>query len=177
MDLKLQPIEIRHAPALHKLFCEPLVRRYLPCYEAEEEYELSHMVGFIEQAMTENANNMGMHRVIKNGRTVMGYIGLRLRCDARWGTAELEYWLGSGYFGQGIMQNAMRAITAEAFSIHPHLQRIACSIVSENMASCRAAQKAGFAWEASIRKSLYMHGTMADECVFSLLRQRGCDSE
>ncbi len=178
MNLILQPVQIRHAPALFKLFRDPLVTKYLPCYEADiETYELSNLVGFCESAIMENENGMGMHRVILMDRSVVGYIGIRLKCNAHWGAADLEYWLGSAYFGQGIMPQAIRMLTTQAFDAHPHLQRIQCSIPAANGASRRAAEKAGFFHEATLKKNIYLHDVMTDECVFALLRQCERDAE
>ncbi len=177
MSLLLQPIQIRHAPALQKLVYDPLVMKYLSGFDVDIPYELSHAVSFCDGAMIDNEDGIAMHRVLYSDNTLCGYIGLRLRFGAHWGTAELEYWLGSEYFGRGIMPAAMKMLSAQAFLEHPHLQRIQCSIPVINKASCRAAEKAGYTLEAVLKESLYLYHSMVDECIYSYLRQSKCQAE
>jgi [ribosomal protein S5]-alanine N-acetyltransferase len=86
------------------------------------------------------------------------------------GFAELEYALNSRYAGQGIMPMAIMMLTAEAFEGYPHLIRIQCSIASDNRASRKAVEKAGYVYEATLIKGLNIRGSMADECIYACLR-------
>src|SRR6266536_5271209 len=60
---------------------------------------------------------------IATSAEAIGCIGLRLGIDIHRKTAELGYWLGEPFWGQGIMSEAVAEFTHHAFEIFD-LQRI-----------------------------------------------------
>ncbi|MFF2515937.1 GNAT family N-acetyltransferase [Streptomyces sp. NPDC058086] len=82
----------------------------------------------------------------------VGLIGLA-DLDLRGGSGEFVYWLLPAGRGRGAMVNATLAISQWAFeSLGLHRLRITHSVA--NTASCRAAAKAGFALEGTMRSAL-----------------------
>lgn len=59
------------------------------------------------------------------------------------GTAEIGYWLGRAYWGQGFATEAARALVRHAFRTGA-LERLTCGHFLDNPASARVIEKLGF---------------------------------
>lgn len=64
--------------------------------------------------------------------------------------AEIGYWLGKPYWGQGLMTEVVRAATAFAFR-EWKLVRISAHVFTTNPASARVLEKCGFQHEGLLR--------------------------
>ena len=84
-------------------------------------------------------------------------------------SAELGYWLGKPYWGQGIMTQAIPEICRLAFS-QLDIVRIYAEPFAHNIGSCRALEKAGFVLEGRLHKSVYKNGAFYDSCIYALVR-------
>ncbi|XP_048135447.1 uncharacterized N-acetyltransferase p20-like isoform X2 [Rhodamnia argentea] len=83
---------------------------------------------------------------------------------------ELGYALGSGYWGRGIVTEAVRMAVAEVFGgERPELERVEALVDVENKASQRVLEKAGFTREGVLRKYVVVKGRTRDLVVFSRL--------
>lgn len=100
---------------------------------------------------------------------VIGGIGFHLRQDVYRATAELGYWLGESYWGQGIATRAVRAVTVWAFESFP-LERVQARVFESNPASCRVLEKAGFTYEGRLRRSVLKINLVMDLIVYAILR-------
>lgn len=100
---------------------------------------------------------------------VVGGIGFHLRQDVYRATAELGYWLGEPYWGQGIATRAVRAVTIWAFESFP-LERMQARVFESNPASCRVLEKAGFTFEGQLRRSVLKLNLVMDLVVYAILR-------
>lgn len=103
-----------------------------------------------------------------NGRTV-GAIGIHLQEDIMRKNAELGYWLGDAYRGQGIMTGAVKEMVALAFDTFD-IERIYATPYGTNFASHRVLEKAGFRLEAMFEKVVLKNGMMLDELVYAIRR-------
>lgn len=83
-------------------------------------------------------------------------------------TAELGYWLGERYWGQGIATEAVSLVLRFAFDMLG-LHRVEANAFTENCASCRVLEKNGFQREGIRRKARYRFGTWHDEVLYGLL--------
>ena len=99
----------------------------------------------------------------------IGCIGLRLGADVHRKTAELGYWLGEPFWGRGIMTEAVRAFTLQAFADFD-LVRIYAESFANNEASVRVLQKAGFIYEGRLRAHAFKDGQVLDALVYAKLR-------
>lgn len=106
---------------------------------------------------------------IANASGVIGGIGFQLRQDIYRVTAELGYWLGEDYWGQGIATKAVRAVTEWAFGAFP-LERVQARVFESNPASCRVLEKAGFTYEGRLRRSVLKINLVMDLLVYAILR-------
>lgn len=100
-----------------------------------------------------------------------GSIGVFPLGDVYEKSAEIGYWLGRPFWGRGIMTKAVKEICEMAFS-RWDIVRIHAEVFSENPASCRVLEKAGFACEGVKRSSVYKNGRLMDSRVYAFIRQR-----
>ncbi len=99
---------------------------------------------------------------------LLGGIGLH-SLDAQNATAEIGYGVLPQERGRGLATEGVRAVTEWAFATLP-LQRIRLLHAVENPASCRVAQRAGFALEGTLRQAYrYGDGQLHDEHLHARL--------
>ena len=102
----------------------------------------------------------------------VGWIGLRFWSDERRRTADLAYWVGAPYRGRGLATAAVEAVTTYAFEEFA-VDRLEASVWGWNPASARVLEKAGFALEGRLRRSVTRDGRTTDTLVYAKLRREG----
>ena len=103
---------------------------------------------------------------------VIGGISLKLKEDVSRKSAELGYWLGEPFWGQGIATAAVGAIVEYGFS-HFDIVRIWAEVFEWNPASIRVLEKAGFQLEGRLRKSVYKDGKIIDKYIYAIVKAPG----
>jgi RimJ/RimL family protein N-acetyltransferase len=83
--------------------------------------------------------------------------------------AQLGYWLGEDFWGRGIMTEAIKLITGYTFE-HFDLVRIQATVNSNNLASMRVLEKAGFVKEGILKNGIVKYGEVMDEHLYALLK-------
>ena len=68
-----------------------------------------------------------------------GFVGL----DEQPGEAEIGYWIGRPYWGQGLIPEAVKALLARGFN-ELGLNAVWCGFYDENLKSRRVSEKCGF---------------------------------
>lgn len=99
----------------------------------------------------------------------IGSIGA-FRCEnvhAR--TAELGYYIGEPYWGQGIATSAVKQICKYIFD-HTDIIRIFAEPFSYNKASCRVLEKSGFLFEGTLHKNAIKNSKVVDMNMYALLK-------
>ena len=99
----------------------------------------------------------------------VGTIALTLGDDVMHRSAELGYWLGRAYWGRGIATAALAAFTEHAFAAFD-VCRLHAAVFEWNRASMRVLEKAGFAREGRLRKSVTKDGKTIDSFLYALTR-------
>ena len=84
------------------------------------------------------------------------------------GIGEIAYVVAPAARGRGFASAAVRALSAWAFS-ELKLERLQLSIRPDNVASRRVAEKAGYAYEGTLRSSKLIRGRRVDAAVYSRL--------
>jgi RimJ/RimL family protein N-acetyltransferase len=80
---------------------------------------------------------------------------------------EIGYWRCSGYAGQGLITEAVRALAEHALSVL-QASRVSITMDERNSASWRVAERAGFALEGTLRNDrLDIHGKLRNTRVYS----------
>jgi ribosomal-protein-alanine N-acetyltransferase len=95
----------------------------------------------------------------------VGGIGVVPLTDVERVSAEIGYWLGEQYWGRGVMTEAVRAVTAEAFRLLD-LRRIFALPFADNRGSVRVLEKAGYVLEGRLRRSAIKDGVVRDQLLF-----------
>ncbi len=133
-------------------------------------YTLADAEEFVESCIHADESRQFCRAVVINGEAV-GSIGVFLKDDVYCKSAEIGYWLGEPFWWKGIMSCAIRQVCAEVFRLYPEIVRIYAQPYAINAASRRALEKAGFALEGLMKKSVYKNGRVMDSCMYALLRQ------
>ncbi|NOT93067.1 GNAT family N-acetyltransferase [Ferruginibacter sp.] len=103
-----------------------------------------------------------------NGQAVGG-IGLILNGDVYIKSAEIGYWLGEEYWGQGITTEAVRLMTEYAF-YYFDLLRLYAEVFENNKASMRVLEKNGYYLEGVRRKAVFKNEILMDDYIWVKLR-------
>ncbi|MGF2410781.1 MAG: GNAT family N-acetyltransferase [Ferruginibacter sp.] len=103
-----------------------------------------------------------------NGQAVGG-IGLILNGDVYIKSAEIGYWLGEEYWGQGITTEAVRLMTEYAF-YYFDLLRLYAEVFENNKASMRVLEKNGYYLEGVRRKAVFKNEIIMDDYIWVKLR-------
>jgi [ribosomal protein S5]-alanine N-acetyltransferase len=162
---ELRPFVPEDAPSLAQMANDISVWRNLRDMFPHP-YTLEHARGFIQHTLSQTP---ACHLAIVVDGQAVGSIGLKLRTDVERISAELGYWLGAPYRGRGIMTEAIRAFTDEAFETF-ELSRIFALPFAQNVASCRALEKAGFVLEGILRRSCIKEGRVTDQRQYARIR-------
>ena len=83
-------------------------------------------------------------------------------------SAQIGYWMGERYAGQGYMQDAIAALLSHAFGAM-RLHRIEAACIPGNARSIRVLEKAGFAREGLLRSYLRINGVWQDHYIYGLI--------
>lgn len=101
---------------------------------------------------------------------VIGSIGV-FRCqNIHFRTAELGYYLGEPYWGNGYMTEAVRQVCDYIFE-NTDILRIFAEPFAYNVASCRVLEKSGFELEGVMRKNAVKNGKVLDMKLYSRIRE------
>ena len=99
----------------------------------------------------------------------MGSIGIFRKDNVYRRTAEIGYCLAEAYWGRGIMAEAVKLAVTHVFT-HTDILRIFAEIFSNNEASGRVLEKAGFQFEGILRQNVVKNEQVLDSRMYSILR-------
>ena len=99
----------------------------------------------------------------------IGGVGFKLGTDIGRLSAEMGYWLGEPFWGQGLTTRAVLATSDWAFQNYK-LTRIFAMAFYHNVASMRVLEKAGFQREATLRRSAVKNGIILDQVLYAKIR-------
>jgi RimJ/RimL family protein N-acetyltransferase len=148
-DLVLRPWAEADAAALVAAFADPAIQRW-HARTLESLPEARAMVARYQQAWR---SETGAHWAI-TGPEVLGRVALR-SVDLAEGCGEVAYWVAPAARGRGAATRATVALSEWALG-DLGLHRLDLEHSVANAASCRVAQKAGFAYEGT-RRSAVLH--------------------
>ncbi len=102
-----------------------------------------------------------------------GAVGIIFQSDVYSETGELGYWLGEEHWGRGIVSRAVKAIVRHAFE-DLGLRRVYARIFSNNLASKRVLEKAGFTFEGMARQAIVKNDKVLDVFHFAIINPKYC---
>ncbi|MFN8339594.1 MAG: GNAT family N-acetyltransferase [Saprospiraceae bacterium] len=97
----------------------------------------------------------------------IGGIGLHPQNDIYRLNAELGYWLGEPFWGQGIITNAISQIVTYGFE-NLQIERIYAIPFGSNIGSQKVLEKAGFLLEAKLSKTIVKNNVLEDELIYAI---------
>lgn len=126
-----------------------------------ERWIATHAIAFAE------GRGLNLAIVRRADGPLVGSIGLEIQpWHAR---AEVGYWIGREFWGQGYATEALRAVLAYGFG--RGLRRIWAEHFATNPASGRVLQKAGMRHEGTLRQHMLKWGEPMDCEVYGLLAE------
>ena len=131
-------------------------------------YGIEDAVAFIAMARKKSPPTFF---AIEVDRCVAGGIGYTLHRDVERVSAEVGYWIGYEFWGRGIATAALRAITRHAFRAHGEIRRLYAVPFATNPASARVLQKAGYAYEGTMRQAVVKEGQVLDQWMYAIVRE------
>ncbi len=96
----------------------------------------------------------------------VGAIGYVPGRDVERFSAEIGYWLGEGFWGRGIVTEALQLVTQHAFEQMNFLRLFALPF-ADNIGSVRVLEKAGYVREGLLRSSCVKFGEPRDQYMFA----------
>lgn len=99
----------------------------------------------------------------------IGGIGLILNTDVYVMSAEISYWLGEPFWGQGIATEAVRQMVEYTF-YYFDVVRLYAEVFETNKPSMRVLEKNGFYLEGVRRKAVLKNGKLMDDFIWVKLR-------
>ena len=98
----------------------------------------------------------------------VGGVGFVLGADVERVSAEVGYWLGESVWGRGIATAALKGSIRYAMAEYG-LRRVFAVPFSENAASIRVLEKAGFVREGLMRHSAVKDGRILDQVLYAFI--------
>ena len=100
---------------------------------------------------------------------VVGSIGVFRKENVHRYTAEMGYYVAEDYWGKGIVSEAIKQACSYIFE-NTDIIRIFAEPYESNLASCRALEKAGFAFEGVLRKNAVKNGQHLDMMMYAIVK-------
>ena len=139
--LTLRALNAEDAPNFHRLINDWEICRRLP--DAPFPYAASLAAQWIAAAAADRIAGRAEQFALTDSATgeLLGCGGLRLSKDRK--SAELGYWLGRVFWGQGFGAEAARRLTEWAFAALP-IARVTATVAADNDASAAVLRRLGF---------------------------------
>lgn len=129
-------------------------------------YTLRDAEKYIESCIHANKKEQVMQAIVVHDE-VIGSIGVFIKEDVYGKSAEIGYWLGEPFWGQGIMTGAIDQICHFVFNYYD-IVRIFAEVFEYNTGSRKALEKAGFQLEGILKKSICKNGRIFDSYLYAL---------
>jgi RimJ/RimL family protein N-acetyltransferase len=150
-------------PVVTPLLDEPVIARWT---RVPSPYRRADAEEYLQRVNVRRRSGEELGLVIALGRQLLGSVSLRVEWEHRRG--ELGYLVYAPARGRGIARRAVLLLSRYAFE-HLGLCRLEILAASENAASCRVAETAGFTREGVLRSYIDSANGRADMVCFSLL--------
>ncbi|QNA88112.1 GNAT family N-acetyltransferase [Massilia sp. Dwa41.01b] len=166
--LTLRPLGAGDAPALFAIFSDPAVVRYWSRGAWTDMAQAEEMLVAASQGYADgSALRFGI--VLTRTDELVGTASLfGVNRDNR--RCEIGYALGSSFWGQGIVSEALPALVEHAFE-GLGMNRIEADIDPRNIASGRVLEKLGFRQEGYMPERWIVAGETTDTAFYGLLKR------
>ncbi len=162
----LRKIEAGDLETLHSYWSDDVVTEYMNISFKSIE-ETQQMVDLLN-SLPETGEGRRWAIVDKKSGVVMGSCGYH-NVKAEHRRAEVGYELGREYWGQGVIQEVMKAVIHHCFEAL-ELNRLEAFVTVGNNRSLNTLEKLGFKSEGVLREYEFTQGNFHDQVVLALLR-------
>lgn len=156
--IKIRPLQLSDKTELAKLANNKKIwnnlRDYIPFPYRESDAEF-----FIN--MTKQEKPKQTFGIVYKGK-LSGVIGLIIQKDVYQKSAEIGYWIGEPFWGNGIATRAVTLITAYGFN-ELNLNRIYTGVFEYNIASMTVLEKNGYEKEGVFKNAIIKNNRVFDE--------------
>ncbi len=164
--IALEPLEQRHLAVFETLVLEPDVLRFTMVPSRPDGTFASTWIGRYERGW-EEGSRAGFAIVDQDGEAI-GFAGL-FGLEEPGAEGEIGYIVGPEARGRGVAGRAVALLTRWGFE-ELGLERIELRIDTENVASAKVAERAGYRLDGVLRSKHFKEGLRADLGVWSRLR-------
>lgn len=115
-----------------------------------------------------NEPSLTCYGIVVDGK-VVGNIGFTRNNDVERFSAEVGYYIGEAYWGQGIMSAALARAVDDYFSTTDVI-RLYATPFGHNKASAKVLEKAGFSFKCTFTKGAYKNGQFVDTLYYERIK-------
>lgn len=160
----LRKIQVEDRDQLVKLANNPKVANNLRD-DFPHPYTVEDADHFIKHAQ---AANPTLRFCIEKDGVYVGNIGIHPQEDVYKRNAEIGYFIGEPFWGQGIASQAVKMIVDYGFQQLDY-HRIFAGVFSYNSASKKVLENAGFTFEGASRDAIFKNGELYDELRYAII--------
>ncbi len=168
MEVQLRAWRIEDAEALAMIINNPKIlanlRDGIPY-----PYTVTDAEGYITRVLNAERDQQYNWAIMAEG-ALAGSIGVFRQHNIHRFTAEIGYFLGESYWGQGLGTAAVKTACAFIFE-NTDILRIYADPFAYNTASCRVLEKAGFLFEGLLRKNAVKNGRVLDMKLYARVKE------
>ena len=169
MDINIRAWQIEDAPSLAKVLnnkkMQDTLRDGLPF-----PYTVADAESYISTMLSADCNRTYAWAITADDAAI-GSIGAFRKDNIHRLTAEMGYYVAETHWGKGVVTEAIKQACHYIFA-YTDIVRIFAEPFLNNVASCRALEKAGFTYEGTLRKNAFKHDTLLDTNMYAIIKQR-----
>jgi len=165
--LSLRWIRTEDVDDFYAVYSNPEVMRYWSTLPLPDKDAASKLINEIHEGIKRD-DMMKWGIALRSSDKLIGSVTL-FHIDFTHRRAEIGYAQGRAYWGQGYMQEALKAVLNHAFEIL-NLHRIEADVDPRNAASVRTLERLGFQREGYLRERWQVNGEIQDAFYYGLLR-------
>jgi ribosomal-protein-alanine N-acetyltransferase len=165
--LSLRWIRAEDVDDFYAVYSNPEVMRYWSTPPLPDKDAASKLINEIQEGIKRD-EMLKWGIALRSSDQLIGSITL-FHIDLTHRRAEIGYAQGRAYWGQGYMQEALKAVLNHAFEIL-NLHRIEADVDPRNAASVRTLERLGFQREGYLRERWQVNGEIQDAFYYGLLR-------
>jgi RimJ/RimL family protein N-acetyltransferase len=165
--LSLRWISAEDVDDVYIIYSDPEVMRYWSTPPLADRNAASKLVNEIHESF-KRRELLKWGIALRKDDTLIGSVTL-FHPDFTHRRAEIGYALGRPHWGQGYMQETLKAVLTYAFEVL-EFHRIEADVDPRNVASIRTLERLGFQREGYLRERWQVNGEIQDALFYGLLR-------
>ena len=164
--ITLEPLAQRHVPVFQTLVLEDDIRRFTMVPTRPDRHFAANWVARYERGWAEGSR--AGFAILRGDGPIVGFAGI-FGLDDPGAEGEIGYLVAAEARGQGIAGRSVALLTRWGFD-ELGLERIELRIDTDNVASARVAERAGYRLDGVLRSKHFKEGLRTDLGIWSRLR-------